>query len=774
MTQKRRMSGFANIALCIFVVLICAFCFACSDSDGNKPGDSSKPTVTISVTGADSGKGTESDPYKLALAYDGTKRLNIVVKGSSEKPAVSVTGSAVTAVLSDNDLDITAVSQGSARVELSLVTAKVKSYIDVTVAAKPDAEFTLEGMTEGAGTESDPYLVSVAYGKSVEIAYTARDTSLAPTATYTSDAVTVDIADGKIKISGNQFTSAVKVKLALGNIEYYVSVTVIDDTSAVTGEVSRYGAGDTVYSGVTVKIVSSDYTAYSVTDEDGVYWFTHLDSDADYVVTLQFTGEYEDYVSDIPVKSVQSTELVSSDDRLVARDFAIIEKTAAPRTTIGGTVTSGGTAVPGIIVTANGEHTAVTDPDGAYEIENVFAFGDITVTANDDGGNYAIFERTLNNETIAPGDVTECDVELGLPYANYGVVCNNDTCAGYYLKYTRSSIGLEFRMEPQGGLLLGNIELFIDTKGSSYERDDTDYLISTDGRLAIVSSYGVTPKSTELITARKTVDAYGIETVYITVPYAFFEAQGEDKAVAADEVIGISLGYKVNPTWVGWVDKLSGGGRLFDNKLYIAPEHPVAYMRLNARNEHYRADGNVDVSFDGYKGSFGFGHDRADAFYVNVDKTADGIKLDFKTTGNFGGKGETDEFIALYLDLDGEKQGGWNYGANDLVVRLYCDGTVRYKGGSPWWKRDAAGVTTIDNAFTVNYENCVTTIAYTLPWSVIGITADTEFGFAFREACDSAVDMTLYGSMGEFVYDGWKVTDTAAQEHFVRSTRLGG
>ncbi len=686
MKRKERMQGFAAVLFACVLLCVCAFFVACTSKDGGNTtpdgGEPNPPAVSMSIVGADSGSGTESDPYVLALGFNGSKQLTVKVVNSEKKPIVSVAeNGAATAKIDGSTLTVSAVAQGSASVVITL-------------------------------SETD--------------------------------------------------------------IKLYLSVTVFDDSAAVTGTVRKYGDDGALFEGVTVKLVSSDYTAYSVTDGDGAYWFTHLDVDCDYTVTVQLDGDYADYVSDVPTKTVFGTEFDSADARLVRRDFSIIKATEAPKTDIRGTVTSGGTAVGGITVTANSKYSAATGADGKYSIEGVYAFGDITVTANDGNGVYALFTRTLDYGEVVPGGVTECDAELGLPYADYGVVCNNDSCAGYYFKYTRSAAGFEFSMKPQGGTLLGNIELFIDTKNSGYDRDATDYLISTDGRIAIVSSYGVTPTATELISVRKTADELLNETVYISVPYAFFAAQGKDKAVAADEVLGVSLGYKVKPVWVGFVDKLSGGGRLFDNSLYIAPEHPVAYMRLNAKNKNYRADGNIDVDFDGYKGSFGFGNDRADAFHVNVAKSESGIALDFITTGNFGGKNETDEFIALYLDLDVVKQGGWNYGDTDLVVRLYGDGTVRYKGGSPWWKRDAAGVTAIENAFTVDYENGVTTIGYTLPWNTVGITADDEFGFAFREACDSDADMTLYGSLDEFVYDGHRVADTAAQDGFVRSTKLGG
>lgn len=773
MTYNRKMPRWAVLTLCILVLGVSAVCFACADKGGKpKP----KPTVSVSVSGADGGSGTAEDPYLLKLGYDGSKELTVTVKNTDEKPAVNVSGDAASATLAGGTLTVAAVKAGTARIEISLAAASVKAVIDVTVEEKPDAEFTLDGLIDGSGTQTDPYLVDVAYGKTAEIEYSVRYSDSAPIAEFEGDAVSVDISGGKIKISGNSY-AAVPIKLSLEKIDIWLNVTVYDGSAAVSGTVYKYGDNGTVFSGVTVKLTSPDYTAFSVTDGDGVYWFTHLDPDSGYTVTLQPSGEYADYVSDRAEKTVESADFNAASNNLALLDFTMIAADEAPHTTVIGKVTENGEPFTGAVIDIGGI-TAVSGADGSYEIQNVFMFGDVTVSAADRNGEHARFVRKLDLDELVPDGTTKCDAELGLPYATYGVVCSNDDCKGYIFKYTRSVGGLEFSFEPVGGRLLGNIELFIDTKESTYERNGSDYLISTDGRLTVATRYseksGVGCASPELISVRTETDELGNERLFISVPYKFFEAQDEGCGIDPDEVIGVSLGYKVSPVWVGWVDRQSGGGRLFDNKLYIAPEHPVAYMRLRANNQCYRADANVDVDLDGYKGSFGFGHDRADAFRVNASKTADGFKLEMITTGNFGGKGETDEFVCLFLDLDGNKQGGWNFGNGDLLVRLYGDGTVRYKGGAPWWKKGSDGVRTLENAFTVNYENCVTSVEYTLPWSIMGITAQTEFGFALREACDSDADMTLYGTPGEFVYDGARVADTAAQDGFIRSTVLGG
>ncbi len=772
MTYNRKMSRWAMILFCIFAIGVCIFCFACASDDDKRE----EPTVTVTVTVADGGSGAQADPYLLSLECGGSKQLTVAVNNSDEKPTLGITGECATAELSGDTLTVSAVSVGTARIEISLAEAEVKSYIDVTVKEKPVAEFVLSGLTDGSGVQADPYRVEVAYGKTAEIAYTVRHSDLAPVAQFEGDAITVDIADGKIKITGNAYATT-SVKLLLESVSIWLSVTVYEGSAAVSGTVYKYGDRTTIFSGVTVKLSSSDYTAYSMTDDDGAYWFTNLDPDGNYTVALQPRGEYADYVSDRAEKTVESSDFTETQKNLVELDFTMISADEAPRTTVGGVVTENGTPIVGATVEIDGKK-AVSDANGAYSVQNVFMFGDVVVTANDRNGEHAQFVRELDLDELVPDGFTECNAELGLPYATYGVVCSNDDCKGYIFKYTRSAQGFEFIVEPVGGRLLGNIELFIDTKESTYERNGSDYLISTDGRLTIATRYvepsGISCGSPELISVRSATDELGNERLYISVPYAFFKAQGETFAVSPDEVIGVSLGYKVSPVWVGWVDRQSGGGRLFDNKLYIAPEHPVAYMRLRANNDCYRADGNVDVDFDGYKGSFGFGHDRADAFRVNASITADGFKLELMTTGNFGGKGETDEFVCLYLDLDGVKQGGWNFGDGDLTVRLYGDGTVRYKTGAPWWKKNSDGVQTLENAFAVNYENCVTTAVYTLPWSIMGITQQTEFGFALREACDSDADMTLYGVPGEFVYDGVRVEDTASQNGFIRSTALGG
>jgi len=159
----------------------------------------------------------------------------------------------------------------------------------------------------------------------------------------------------------------------------------------------------------------------------------------------------------------------------------------------------------------------------------------------------------------------------------------NDTFAHFTGYVKRTATAFEFKFVGAKAFT-GHIELFLDTKASGDARNNTDYRINllSDGTATAIAwgSPEVTLDASSITVS--VANATTAPVVTASIPYAFFGQQGTDFAVAADEVIGYSLGQWMGSDWDGY--GLDCG--------FIAPENPSVYVRIDANGHTYIASSN--------------------------------------------------------------------------------------------------------------------------------------------------------------------------------------
>lgn len=119
-----------KVVLHLFVCLMCFVVFL-SGCLGNTP---SEITPFLTLTGADSGSGTNADPWKLAMKEAEERTLTLTVQNSETAPLATADGNILEVALSNGTLVISAKSVGIATVTLT-VGNKLTCYLRVTVSA---------------------------------------------------------------------------------------------------------------------------------------------------------------------------------------------------------------------------------------------------------------------------------------------------------------------------------------------------------------------------------------------------------------------------------------------------------------------------------------------------------------------------------------------------------------------------------------------------------------------------------------------------------------
>lgn len=168
-----------------------------------------------------------------------------------------------------------------------------------------------------------------------------------------------------------------------------------------------------------------------------------------------------------------------------------------------------------------------------------------------------------------------------------------------------------------------------------------------------------------------------------------------------------------------------------------------------------------DDAPDGYNLTFGANHDK---IYSKISyDSAKGVTFDFWTERDFGTEGSNLEFVQIYLDMPSFNtpySGNWKFNAEDIIVRIYSDGSVYFKtnfNGNPdniWIKREAFGAAY--KTITINKANPVTSFSLTLTLEELGITAGgtlESFRFLMAECADGGNDFQLYDG-ADLTYNG--------------------
>lgn len=539
-------------------------------------------------------------------------------------------------------------------------------------------------------------------------------------------------------------------------------VTLSEHLVNIQGLVTDSVSGDAL-AGVTVSI-KNNATATNTTKANGSYAFSELASGN--AITLVFATE--NYATQEYTLTVET--LAGATDHTV--NIQLISTLVIRNIDMFGVVSNVNGVVAGAQVSVNGlDVTATTNANGEFTLTGVNTVDHvITVTK----AGYIASELTVLAKDIAQdaNDYNLGNIDIKLDYGEMpGLIADkSDKFASWKGYVTRSNVGFEFKFVGKTAFS-GRIELFVDTKTSAGDnaRDLTDYLfnLNADGSFTIVNWGEGTKNETKHKDMVLTVkNATSIPEVYFTLPYAFFGQVNTENAVAATEVIGISVGQWSNSAndWDGW-DCFQHIGT--SQSVFVKPEMPSDYIRISKDNILYAKADNVEVvDLSSYYFRFGTGTFTtfaggseagiAGSAGVNADyirgkiakRDENGVTFEFITTGDFSTNKDTGEIemILIYFDTGSVSAGGWN---PDYLIKIASDGTV-YGNNSAWWS--ASNANKLNSVATVTKENGVTKVVYTLSYDTIGITATEVFGVAMREASHNAGDHTLYDPWYDFYY----------------------
>lgn len=554
--------------------------------------------------------------------------------------------------------------------------------------------------------------------------------------------------------------------------DFRETVTLSEQRVSLTGTITDEKTGKAL-AGVVVRVAGTDISA--TTGADGKYT---LNVGTFNDITLKF--DLTDYVASDVVKT--AAELAASAEHTV--DVAMTSTAQASYVTLKGTITNINGPVAGATVTVEGNSslTATTDAQGRYEIAGVIVVDGKLIVTRD---GYLSTKVSYSASNIAK-DATEYDVgeaDMMLDYkAMQGLIADkSDSFAAFKGYVTRSAVGFEFKFVGTRAFV-GNLELFVDTKGSSADnqRNTTDYVfaLSSDGNVTITNWGDGTNTVRPEAMKYSVINADSTPELHFTLPYAFL-------GVTQTEVIGISAGqwHTGIDDWDGW-DNFNLIG--INKAEFVKPEWTEDYIRIGAHNELYAAPSNdVVLDLTSYQIHFGTGMMtpqtdtgateagalgnaglNADDMYGKVvSRNADGVTFEVITTGDFSTNSNTNEkeMILIYFDTGADSVDGWK---PDYLVKIASDGTVYGKASSAWWSASEADI--IGSA-TITKEGGVTKVVYTISYATLGIGETDVFGIAMREASHNGVDHMGYDPWHD-CYFGNETTgiDAAACTQFIR------
>ncbi len=327
----------------------------------------------------------------------------------------------------------------------------------------------------------------------------------------------------------------------------------------------------------------------ATTDETGYFVFEDVDPENNYTVTITKEG----YIT--LTETYTRAELRAANGTIVLKDFTFVATANLTYTTLTGTVTNiVNGAVGGATVTLKGTTTTTTaDADGAFSLANVPANnGAITLVVSKEG--YADSETTVEQATLVEDGTTALgDVNLSLPAGESGAFGNKSGLfANNNAFITRTLTGVEFCFEGTNNFN-GWIELFIDTKASTAERNSTNtqYRLHANGNIEAINDFGNGDFTTNGVTwTVHAVEGAGY-TAKAFIPYTTLK-------ISPLEPFGISLGQNNGQNdWDGWNRGDMPGA---NGEAFVKPEMPTDYIRVGANNKLYAADhNNALITFGG-------------------------------------------------------------------------------------------------------------------------------------------------------------------------------
>ena len=362
-----------------------------------------------------------------------------------------------------------------------------------------------------------------------------------------------------------------------------IAVPPADMAGAVKDKAGNPVAGATV----TTTIGGEEKTA--TTDESGYFVFEDVDPENNYTVVITKAG----YIT--LTETYTRAELRAANGTIVLKDFTFVATANLTYTTLTGTVKNiVNGAVGGATVTLKGTTMAtIAGADGAFSLANIPANnGAITFVVSKEG--YADSETTVEQAVLMENATTALgDVNLSLPAGESGVFgMKSGLFANNNAFITRTLTGVEFYFEGTNNFN-GWIELFIDTKASTAERNSTNtqYRLHANGNIEVINDFGngdFTAKG--IVWNINHVEGAGY-TAKAFIPYTTLK-------ISPLEPFGISLGQNNGQNdWDGWNrgDMLGANGEAF-----VKPEMPTDYIRIGAMNNLYSADhNNAIITFGG-------------------------------------------------------------------------------------------------------------------------------------------------------------------------------
>lgn len=362
-----------------------------------------------------------------------------------------------------------------------------------------------------------------------------------------------------------------------------IAVPPADMAGAVKDKAGNPVAGATV----TTTIGGEEKTA--TTDETGYFVFEDVDPENNYTVVITKEG----YIT--LTETYTRAELRAANGTIVLKDFTFVATANLTYTTLTGTVKNiVNGAVGGATVTLKGTTMAtVAGADGAFSLANIPANnGAITFVVSKEG--YADSETTVEQAVLMENATTALgDVNLSLPAGESGVFgMKSGLFANNNAFITRTLTGVEFYFEGTNNFN-GWIELFIDTKASTAERNSTNtqYRLHANGNIEVINDFGngdFTAKG--IVWNVNHVEGAGY-TAKAFIPYTTLK-------ISPLEPFGISLGQNNGQNdWDGWNRGDLPGA---NGEAFVKPEMPTDYIRIGANNNLYAADhNNALITFGG-------------------------------------------------------------------------------------------------------------------------------------------------------------------------------
>ncbi len=413
----------------------------------------------------------------------------------------------------------------------------------------------------------------------------------------------------------------------------------------MAGYVRDNATGDPIV-GATASVVIDGEKRTATTDSQGYFVFADVDSDATYTIIITMDGYLEGNAT------YSRSELRAAEGGAVTKNITLRDAASVVRTDIKGTVENivNGTVAGAIVtvagVTENGQPlSATTDENGAFTIERVPADVDVTLLVSKAG--YGDSRTYLAQEDLTGDGTTEAgDVNLNLPYGETGPFgLTTQLHAENTMQVSRTLTGVEMLFSGKRAFT-GNIELFIDTKASTGNRDEEETAwrldLHADGTIGGTHFAGgaLTVSGLDWQIFENGENGYEAR---LFLPYTWLD-------IEPLEVFGISLGQLPDgASWDGWG---------FEG-VFIDPASTVNYVRVSALNRLYRAESNeAMVTLSGNAGQAGVlvqvgettttsGTDGAWSMSYSVADTSQAITVTYSKQGYVS---QSETIAAEYFD----------------------------------------------------------------------------------------------------------------------------